>query len=75
LVTFSRIFFRSPSLSDAFGYIETILFDFRYENYIHPMGYRMIDFYILLFVLLSTSIEYGKTREIRFLLLLNMFVF
>ncbi len=50
LVTFSRIFFRSPTLSDAFQYINQIIEDFSYENYVHPMGYRMIDFYILLLV-------------------------
>ncbi len=48
LVTFSRIFFRSPTLTDSFNYIKRIGADFRYENYVHPMGYRMIDFYVVL---------------------------
>ena len=50
LVTFSRVFFRSRSLADSFSYINQIVTDFSYENYVHPMGYRMIDFYILLLV-------------------------
>ncbi len=48
LVTFSRIFFRSPSLTDSFQYINQIVTNFNYESYVHPMGYRMLDFYILL---------------------------
>ncbi len=48
LVTFSRIFFRSPSLTDSFQYIDTIVYNFTYEPYVHPMGYRMLDFYVLL---------------------------
>ena len=48
MVTFSRIFFRSPSLTDSFQYISRIVNNFTYEPYVHPMGYRMIDFYILL---------------------------
>ncbi|WP_218841802.1 MBOAT family O-acyltransferase [Winogradskyella ursingii] len=48
LVTFSRIFFRSPSISDAFNYINQITTNFAYEAYVHPMGYRMLDFYVLL---------------------------
>lgn len=48
LVTFSRIFFRSPSITDAFDYIKQIVNNFTYEAYVHPMGYRMLDFYVLL---------------------------
>lgn len=48
LVTFSRVFFRSPSLTDSFEYLNQIGSDFRYAPYLHPLGYRMIDFYILL---------------------------
>jgi D-alanyl-lipoteichoic acid acyltransferase DltB (MBOAT superfamily) len=48
LVTFSRIFFRSPSITDAFAYIKQIGADFNYESYVHPMGYRMLDFYVLI---------------------------
>ncbi|MDP5229192.1 MAG: MBOAT family protein [Cellulophaga sp.] len=50
LVSFSRIFFRSKDISTAFGYIEKILANFSFENYLHPEGYRMVDYYILLAV-------------------------
>ncbi|MCG2461199.1 MBOAT family protein [Flavobacteriaceae bacterium F89] len=48
LVTFTRIFFRSPTLTDSFGYMKQIWTHFYYEPYVHPMGYRMIDFFVLL---------------------------
>lgn len=48
LVTFSRVFFRSPSISDAFAYLKQIYHNFNYAPYVHPMGYRMLDFYVLL---------------------------
>lgn len=48
LVTVSRIFFRSPNVRDAFGYIQQIYTNFTFESYSHPMGYRMIDYFILL---------------------------
>ncbi len=48
LVTFSRIFFRSPTLTDSFGYMKQIATHFYFEPYVHPMGYRMIDFFVLL---------------------------
>ena len=77
LVTFSRIFFRSPTLSDSFSYITTIITDFRYEPYVHPMGYRMLDFYVLLglFVFYEYLIRKDdrnpfkfKSRAIRFII-------
>lgn len=48
LVTFSRIFFRSESITDAFGFINQISSNFYFEIYQHPLGYRMIDYFILL---------------------------
>ena len=48
IVTFSRIFFRSESITDAFGYIKQICTHFTYQTYHHPMGYRMVDYFILL---------------------------
>ncbi|WP_047414354.1 MBOAT family protein [Cellulophaga sp. Hel_I_12] len=50
IVTFSRIFFRSASITDAFNFIHRIVSDFSYEAYLHPMGYRMLDYYILVLV-------------------------
>jgi len=50
LVSFSRIFFRSSSLGESFGFINRIIFNFNFEEYTHPYGYRMIDFYVLLII-------------------------
>ncbi|MDH7913274.1 MBOAT family O-acyltransferase [Winogradskyella sp. SYSU M77433] len=63
LVTFSRIFFRSPSISDAFDYINQIINNFTYESYVHPMGYRMLDFYIL--IAMFTVYEYLIRKDER----------
>ncbi|MBQ0733121.1 MBOAT family protein [Aquimarina celericrescens] len=48
LVTFSRVFFRSESITDAFGFLQQIFTNFTYDTYQHPLGYRMIDYFILL---------------------------
>src|SRR6056297_1160545 len=68
LVTFSRIFFRSPTLTDSFGYINQIAFNFTYEPYVHPMGYRMLDFYILigLFVVYEYFIRRHEREPFKF---------
>jgi len=50
LVSFSYIFFRSLTITDAFSYIVQIKTNFWYETYMHPLGYRMLDFYVLLAV-------------------------
>ncbi|WP_179008619.1 MBOAT family O-acyltransferase [Winogradskyella forsetii] len=63
LVTFSRIFFRSPSISDAFDYISQIVNNFTYQAYVHPMGYRMLDFYVL--IALFTFYEYLIRKDER----------
>ena len=63
LVTFSRVFFRSPSLTDAFGFIDHFFADLSYENYVHPMGYRMIDFYILLFLFIVYEYRIRKDER------------
>ncbi len=48
LITFSRIFFRSESIQDAWQYLQRIFFNFSFEPYHHPLGYRMIDYFVLL---------------------------
>ncbi|WOD43385.1 MBOAT family O-acyltransferase [Hwangdonia lutea] len=63
IVTFSRIFFRSESITDAFAFIRRIFSDFSYEAYHHPMGYRMIDYYILIAVFLVY--EYRMRKDER----------
>lgn len=68
LVTFSRIFFRSPTLTDSFGYIKQITSNFTYEPYLHPMGYRMLDFYVLigLFIVYEYLIRRHEREPFRF---------
>lgn len=68
IVTFSRIFFRSETLTDAFGYINRIFSNFSYETYQHPMGYRMIDYYLLviLFVIYEYSIRKDERSPFKF---------
>jgi len=68
LVTFSRIFFRSESITDAFGFISRIVSNFNYETYHHPMGYRMIDYYVLiaLFVFYEYLIRKDERSPFKF---------
>lgn len=88
LVTFSRVFFRSESITDAFGFLEQIYVNFSYETYQHPLGYRMIDYFILLgfFILYEFRIRRDerapfkfKSRIVRFvaytLVILGMLLF
>ncbi len=68
IITFSRIFFRSESITDAFAFIKIICSNFSYEVYHHPMGYRMIDYYILiaLFVLYEYRIRKDERSPFKF---------
>ena len=68
IVTFSRIFFRSESITDAFAFISRIGSNFSYEVYNHPLGYRMIDYYILvgLFVLYEYIIRKDERSPFKF---------
>ena len=50
LVTFSRIFFRSPTLNDSFAYIKRIVNNLSFEKYTHPFGELMYQYYILVAV-------------------------
>ncbi|MFD2562433.1 MBOAT family O-acyltransferase [Aquimarina rubra] len=88
LVTFSRVFFRSESITDAFGFLKQIYNNFSFEIYEHPLGYRMIDYFILLglFVLYEFRIRRDerspfkfKSRVVRFiaytLVILGMLLF
>lgn len=63
IVTFSRIFFRSESITGAFEFINKIFTDFSFEVYNHPMGYRMIDYYVL--IAIFTLYEYTIRRNER----------
>ncbi|PHN94575.1 membrane-bound O-acyltransferase family protein [Maribacter sp. 6B07] len=68
LVSFSRIFFRSPTVTDAFAYLKRIMTEVNFENYLHPKGYRMIDFFILIiaFTLYEYLIRNDERRPFKF---------
>ncbi len=68
LVTFSRVFFRSESITDAFGFLQQIFTNFTYDTYQHPLGYRMIDYFILLalFVVYEFKIRRDERSPFKF---------
>ncbi len=68
IVTFSRIFFRSESLTDSFNFIARIFTDFQFVPYEHPNGYRMLDYFILLaaFVLYEYRIRKDERNPFKF---------
>ena len=68
IVTFSRIFFRSESLTDSFGFIGRIFSNFEYAEYSHPLGYRMVDYFILigLFVVYEYVIRRDERNPFKF---------
>lgn len=68
MVTLGWVFFRSSSLKIAFDYLNEMLFGFTYDYYMHPMGYRMIDYYILLllFVLFEYLIRKDERNPLSF---------
>ena len=48
LVTLGWVFFRSETLGDAIIFFKRMLFGFTHGEYLHPSGYRMMDYYVLL---------------------------
>lgn len=50
LVTLGWIFFRSVSIGDAFGYMGNMFTNWNYEPYLHPQGYRLMDYFLVLVV-------------------------
>jgi len=63
IVTFSRIFFRSKSLTDSFLYIKRLFLKFEFSNYTHPSG-KNITTYLFL-VLFFTIYEYIIRKDER----------
>ena len=63
MVTFSWIFFRSETITDAFSFLERIITDFSFGVYMHPKGYRMIDYYILIIVFLLYEYRIRKDER------------
>src|SRR5690606_4739265 len=68
IVTFSRIFFRSESITDSFQFINRLFTEFHYEPYVQPNGYRLIDYFILLagFVLYEYRIRKDERTPFKF---------
>lgn len=76
LITFSRVFFRSQSITDAFGFLKQISSHWYYETYQHPHGYRMVDYFILLgvFVLYEFRIRKDERAPFKFTSKITRFV-
>lgn len=53
MVTLSWIFFRAEDLSHAMGYFSQLFSRWEFTPYMHPNGYRMIDYFILIFLFLG----------------------
>jgi len=77
IVALSWIFFRSDTITDAFNYILRIFLECSFETYMHPKGYRMLDYFLLLagFIIYEYMIRKDerspfkfKSRVVRFLL-------
>ncbi len=68
IITFSRIFFRSETITDSFNFIGKIFSDFSYVSYEHPLGHRMIDYYVLivLFILYEYMIRKDERSPFKF---------
>ncbi len=68
IVTFSRIFFRSETITDSFNFIARIYSDFSYETYFHPLGYRITDYYVLIvcFIIYEYSIRKDERSPFKF---------
>lgn len=81
LVSLAWVFFRSQGIAEAITYFQRMFFDFSAEQYAHPNGYRMADYYgiLLLFVLYEYIIRKDernpfpfKNKYVRFLIYLLM---
>jgi len=68
LVTLSWVFFRSETITDAFNYILRIFVEFSFETYMHPKGYRMVDYFLLLggFVIYEYMIRKDERSPFKF---------
>lgn len=68
IVTFSRIFFRSESITDAFQFIGRLFGNFSYAAYQHPSGYRMSDYFILIaaFIIYEYIIRKDERNPFKF---------
>ncbi len=65
-ITIAWIFFRAPSITEAFGYILQAITHLEIETYQHPMGYRMIDYFVVLVVFISYEYHIRKDERAPF---------
>lgn len=81
LVTVGWVLFRSDNIGSSWIYLKRMLFEFTTEHYLHPRGYRMTDYYLI--VIVFTVFEYVirnrertplffKRRVVRFLCYLSL---
>ncbi|NER11548.1 D-alanyl-lipoteichoic acid acyltransferase DltB, MBOAT superfamily [Muriicola jejuensis] len=68
LVTLSWTYFRAENLASANGYLGRLFGNLGIEEYHHPRGYRMIDYFILLgiFVLYEYLIRHNERKPVPF---------
>ncbi|WP_190808446.1 MBOAT family protein [Flagellimonas sp. S3867] len=68
LVTLSWIFFRAESLAHSFTYLGRLFSDLSFKEYVHPLGYRMIDYFILLifFIIYEYIIRKDERKPFNF---------
>ncbi len=68
IVTFSRIFFRSDSLTKSFDYIKRLFTVFDDTDYVHPLNYDMWPYYILVccFLCFEYVIRKDERRPFKF---------
>ena len=68
VITITWIFFRAQTIADAIGYTTRLFTDFSYSEYMHPMGYRMMDYFIMLviFIFYEYSIKKNERKPFPF---------
>jgi len=63
LVLIGWVFFRSETLTDAFIYLRRMFLEFSWGTYEHPLGYRMMDYFVLLFFFLIYEYRIRKDER------------
>ena len=64
LVSVAWIFFRAQTISEAFRYVTRLFRDLTYANYQHPMGYRLVDYFILLFIFVCYEFRIHRNERL-----------
>ncbi|MEQ5791410.1 MBOAT family protein [Muricauda sp. NFXS6] len=63
LVLIGWVFFRSETLKDAFIYLQRMFLEFSLGTYEHPLGYRMVDYFVLLLFFLIYEYRIRKDER------------